>query len=139
VRKARLAHVPARVHGVAGEGDPEEAARAYDAELRAAGALDLALLGIGADGHTASLFPGSPALLERDRLAVAARAPAGTPGPWRVTLTFAALDAARRAAFLVQGAEKRSIVARVLAGDDLPAAKVRAAEVLLLVTRDAVT
>ena len=136
-REALLAHVPARAHPVAVEREPEEAARAYDAELGAAGPLDLVLLGIGADGHTASLFPGSPALLVRDRLAVAARAPAGLPGPWRVTLTFAALDAARRVVFLVEGAAKRATVARVLAGDDLPAAKVRAAEVLLLVTRDA--
>jgi 6-phosphogluconolactonase len=140
-RAALLGHVPARVHRIVGEREPEEAARAYEAELRATlgerPALDLVLLGVGDDGHTASLFPGSPALDERARLVLATPAPPGALAAWRVTLGLAALDGARRACFLVEGEGKRAPLARILAGEDLPAARVRAAEVRWLVTRDA--
>lgn len=134
---------PGNVHRIRAELDAPTAALEYEAELRrvlesgfpgtsAGGAagelprLDLVLLGLGADGHTASLFPGSTALLEAARLVVA---------PWvdrlksyRITLTLPALGAARAIAFLVSGAGKAARVADVLegAGASLPAGRVRA-------------
>lgn len=136
-REALLSRVPlapARVHRIRGEDPPAAAAAAYEAELRAAlgagpGALprlDVALLGLGTDGHTASLFPRSAALAEEIRL-VAPVLDAHPPGPHRVTLTVPALAAAGRVLFLVAGADKRDALARCLAGEDLPAARVMAA------------
>jgi 6-phosphogluconolactonase len=94
---------------------------------------------MGEDGHTASLFPGSPALEERSRLVVAPFVPA--LGVRRVTLTLRALNAAARVVFLVSGASKAPALARVLSGrgDTLPAARVRPAGggVLWLVDRAA--
>lgn len=135
-REALLARVPipeANVHAVEGALPPEEAARRYDAALRAlasggaAPRLDLVLLGLGADGHTASLFPGSAALAERERLAVAVEAPAEPPH--RITVTLPVLAAAAEIAFLVAGEGKRAALARALAPerdpDPVPAARVR--------------
>jgi 6-phosphogluconolactonase len=89
--------------------------------------LDLVLLGLGDDGHTASLFPGSPALAERERWVVTAPGP--PPHERRLTLTLPVLNAARVILFLVTGAEKAEIVSRVLEGDEpadrLPARAVR--------------
>lgn len=90
--------------------------------------LDLVLLGIGEDGHTASLFPGDAALDARDPVVRVER-----PDHPRLTLTYPVLNAARAAAFLVAGEAKRDIVARVLAGDpSVPAARVAAAETVVL-------
>ena len=106
--EALLRAVPARVHRMCGERcDPE----AYEHELRALfgegePAFDLVLLGLGVDGHTASLFPGHPALEERDRWVV--RVERGDHP--RLTLTLPVLSAARMALFLVTGAEKRVLV-----------------------------
>lgn len=89
--------------------------------------LDLVLLGLGEDGHTASLFPGHPALGETERL-VARVDGAPKPPPSRVTLTFPLLNAARAVVFVVSGAAKRRALARVLARDQaLPAACVNPA------------
>ena len=136
----------ANVHPIdTARGDPDAVARAYEDELRsffapAAGELprfDLVLLGMGEDGHTASLFPGSPALLERERL-VAANWVARLD-THRYTLTFPVLDAAACVVFLVSGERKAFALARVLnpSGDDVPppAARVRPSdgEVLWLV------
>ncbi len=124
---------PARVHRMEGELDPAEAARRYEAVLGHV-PLDLALLGLGEDGHTASLFPGSPALSERDRWVAAT---VGTkPPPRRITLTLAALDAARQIAFLVTGAGKAAILPRLVRELDedaptLPAALVRPGKLYL--------
>ena len=110
-RAALLEHVPVgSVHRIEGERGAAEAAARYQAELRrqlgqgAFPALDLVLLGLGTDGHTASLFPGSPALLERTRWAVAAPGP--PPSTERITLTVPVLERARAALFLVVGADK---------------------------------
>jgi 6-phosphogluconolactonase len=133
-RETLLDHVPvppAQVERIRGEDPPEAAARAYEAALRGAvGAapgelprLDLVLLGLGADGHTASLFAGSAALAEGARLA-AAVADVHPPGPHRVTLTVPALAAARAVIFLVAGAGKAAALAAALAGGASPAAGV---------------
>ena len=101
--------------------DPEEAARRYERTLRGLfpsdpfPAFDLVLLGLGADGHTASLFPGGPECEERSRWCVASRAPKGLPVHERVTLTLPALNAARCVVFLVTGEDKRGALQALLA------------------------
>jgi 6-phosphogluconolactonase len=106
------------VHRIQGELDPEEAAALYDAELRTM-PLDLVLLGIGPDGHTASLFPNAPSLAERERLAVAAP-PGLEPRVTRVTLTIPALAAAREIVFLAVGEDKAGPVERAFAREPDP-------------------
>lgn len=93
----------------------ERAASEWDALIRAAPAFDLVVLGMGEDGHFASLFPGSPALTEgldlnAERYAVAAP----DKSPQRLSLTFKALTRTRRLAFLVSGAAKRDVIERAL-------------------------
>jgi 6-phosphogluconolactonase len=107
---------PRGVHRVLGELAPEEGARRYDEELRGV-TLDLVLLGIGADGHTASLFPNHAALEEEQRLAVAVEG----PDVARVTLTPAPLRAARHVVFLVVGNEKAEAVGRAFGAPPNPA------------------
>ncbi|MBL0217608.1 MAG: 6-phosphogluconolactonase [Myxococcales bacterium] len=110
-----------------GAADPDAAARAYEAELIASlgtpPAFDLVWLGMGPDGHTASLFPGSPALGEERRWVVAN--PVSSPltkGPTtRITLTARAINAARHVRFLVAGADKAETLAAVIGGPRLPA------------------
>ena len=111
--------------------DLEFGARQYEEELRrviggdGVPVFDLIWLGMGADGHTASLFPDSAALDERERLVVANWAP--SLEAWRMTLTYPVLNAAREAMFVVTGADKADAVARIRAGShDPPAARVRA-------------
>ena len=113
--------IPAgNIHRMPGERDPQEAAAAYEALLRAffagAPAFDLTFLGLGPDGHTASLFPNSAALDVRDRYCAANKAAAHVVSPWRLTLTYSAINASKAVIFLVQGADKADIVARVLEG-----------------------
>jgi 6-phosphogluconolactonase len=107
--------VGARVHRVDGMAEPDAGAAAYAEEIRGV-TLDLALLGLGEDGHTASLFPGSPALQERSREAVAVVA--SKPPPNRITLTLPVLDAARELVVLAVGSGKAAAVSAVLAGPD---------------------
>lgn len=136
-----------RIHRIPGERQPPgRAASAYEETLRREvpdGVLDLVLLGAGADGHTASLFPGSPALEERERWVVAAEAPASRPPRHRITLTYSLLDRAREVLVLAVGAAKRGVVAAVMrdpgeAARRYPVARVRAAERLTwLVDREA--
>ncbi len=101
--------------------DRGTAAREYDALLPPR--LDLLLLGVGPDGHTASLFPGSPAVTEpwRRVVAVAAPAPPLLPNVARMTITPLVVAAARHVVVMVRGADKAAIVQRVLEGPDQPA------------------
>lgn len=147
--------VPERnVHRIRGEDDPTAAAAAYELELRSAfctadgpprrtaGArFDLVLLGMGDDGHTASLFPSSPALRER-QLWVMAQQVEGVP-TWRVTLTPPLIDAAAEVVFVVSGTSKAETLQRVLEGphrpDHLPAQAVapKEGQLVWLVDADA--
>ncbi|MFY9587180.1 MAG: 6-phosphogluconolactonase, partial [Actinomycetota bacterium] len=109
-----------------GEIDPDVAAEEYEALLRerfgdGPPAFDVILLGVGPDGHTASLFPGEPELDERRRWVVATRRPQG----WvrRITLTLPVLNAARAAVVLATGADKSKAVAGILSGGTGPAAR----------------
>ncbi len=104
--------------------DRDEAARDY--EKRLPPVLDVVVLGMGEDGHTASLFPGGSALEEKTRRVLAVVGP--KPPPWRMTLTLPVLQSARKVLGLVAGAGKRDMVRRVLAGEDLPAARVPQAQ-----------
>jgi 6-phosphogluconolactonase len=113
-----LEHQPGRVHRIRGEDEPAEAAADYDRELRGM-TLDLVLLGLGPDGHVASLFPDAPALDETERLVIPAE-PTLDPFVERVTLTPPALRSARRIVFLVTGAAKAEAVERALAGPPEP-------------------
>ncbi len=130
------------IHRIRTELPPEEAAASYERELREffAGPLrfHVALLGMGADGHTVSLFPGSPALREQKRLVVTT----AKGSIERISLTLAALNAAREVLFLVTGAAKAPVLAAALEGpldSQLPAALVRPAsgQVVWLVDRAA--
>lgn len=118
--------------------DPDGAARTYESVLREyrrrhtprhdRPLFDLVLMGIGPDGHTASLFPGYPATEEIERWAVGVSEPPVAPFLPRVTLTFPVLASCHEMLFLVSGAEKRGIVTRALADDRLPASRARGAE-----------
>lgn len=114
---ARTARPP-RVHPVDTALGPQDAAAVYDAELRAA-TLELAFLGIGADGHTASLYPGEPSLSASERRAVWVEA---RLEPWvdRVTMTVSMLSAAREVVFLVMGADKAEATRRAFADPPSP-------------------
>jgi 6-phosphogluconolactonase len=143
VRESLLARAPlpeAHLHAMPVERpDLEEAARLYARALgQIAGTppvLDLAHLGLGADGHTASLVPGDPVLDVTDR-DVAVTALYG--GRRRMTLTYPALDRSRRILWLVTGADKAAVLTRLRAGDRLiPAGHVRQDDALLLADRAA--
>ena len=126
-----LGIAPRQVFRMKGEQEPVRAARDYEKILRKEfrsrpSRLDLVLLGLGSDGHLASLFPGTAALAEGRRL-VAANSVAKF-SEWRLTLTYRAINAARRIVFLVSGAEKAAPLARILekrrGWQDLPASHV---------------
>ena len=120
---------PGNVHRIRGEEEPPRAAELYRAELESAfgassaagpppASFDLVLLGLGEDGHTASLFPGLPAVQERSRWVVAHHVEAVKM--WRVTLTPVVINAARNVAFIVAGAAKAEILGKVLEGPYQP-------------------
>jgi 6-phosphogluconolactonase len=122
------------VFRIAGELEPEKAARNVEDRLAAIAARlgearyahDLILLGLGEDGHTASLFPGSPALEETERNVIPATGP--KPPPQRITFTFPLLNASREVAFLVKDPSKEAVIQEVLAGDSRhPASRIRPA------------
>ena len=130
--------VPAgNIHPIPTDADsPSVAARHYEAELKrfygrdrfdpAHPLFDLVLMGLASDGHTASLFPDSPALDEAERWVVGIERTGLAPFVPRVTLTFPALASTREMLFLVTGEDKHDILMRVLSGEDLPATRARA-------------
>jgi 6-phosphogluconolactonase len=139
----------ANIHPIPTElAGPDQSARASDKELKSsygAGVLnparplfDLVLMGVGPDGHTASLFPGYPATEETERWVVGVPEAHVEPFVPRVTLTFPALGSCREMLFEVAGADKRAILTRVLEGENLPAGRARAlGETLWLVDQAA--
>lgn len=134
--EALLSHVPipsANVHPIPTEDTtPLDAAIGYEKTLKSfygAAVLDpsrplfdVMLLGLGGDGHIASLFPGSPALGERERWVIAVTE--GPPEP-RISLTYPPVESSCDVVFLVEGTEKRTVFERVRRGDDLPATRLR--------------
>ena len=125
VRQDRIHRMPAEAP------DLDVAALSYESELRLAfgargdapPAFDLIWLGMGPDGHTASLFPGSAGLEERHRWVIANFAP--SQNAWRMTLTFPVLNAGRTVLFVVTGADKADALREIrTGGSDLPAARV---------------
>jgi 6-phosphogluconolactonase len=128
-REALLDRVPlqpGQIHRIEGELDPEAAAARYESELRSSFRLegaelprfDLIALGMGSDGHTASLFPRTQALHETDRLVAANRVP--QKDAWRITLTWPVINRASSVFFLVAGVDKAAILSEVLTGPSDP-------------------
>ncbi len=149
--EALLSKVPLpaeQVYRMEGELDPEEAASRYETVLRnsmklegaESPAFDLLLLGMGDDGHTASLFPHTAALEEITRLVVANHVP--QKDTWRITLTFPVINQARQVCFLIEGAAKTKVLAEVLTGprdpERLPSQLIRPASGSLRFLLDAV-
>jgi len=137
------------IHPIATDlADPDQSARLYESELKSyygAGVLnparplfDLVLMGVGPDGHTASLFPGYPAIEETERWVVGVPEAHVEPFVPRVTLTLPALGSCREMLFEVAGADKRAILTRVLDGENLPAGRARSTgEMIWLVDQSA--
>jgi len=134
--------MPGRVHRMLVEcAPPAMVAQAYEEELRAFFAphpkllagdfpcFDLIILGMGADGHTASLFPGSPALEEKKQWVTAVSAPAGKPAVPRITLTLPVLNHARTVIFLTAGPAKGNILDEIAADPEKAANRYPAARV----------
>jgi 6-phosphogluconolactonase len=128
-REALLDHVPlhpSQIHRMEGELDPEAAAAHYESELRRNFRLegaesprfDLVALGLGDDGHTASLFPHTKALHEINRLVVANHVP--QKDTWRITLTWPVINHARSVFFLVAGSDKATVLNEVFTGPQDP-------------------
>jgi 6-phosphogluconolactonase len=124
-REALLDHVPlhpSQIHRIEGELDPETAAALYESELRSSFRLegaelprfDLIALGMGSDGHTASLFPRSQAIHETNRLVAANHVP--QKDAWRITLTWPVINRASSVFFLIAGTDKAAILSEVLTG-----------------------
>ena len=138
VNEALLSKVAARVHPMY-----DCDADGYEQTMRAVfgdvdvPSLDLDILGIGDDGHTASLFPGKPALDVTDRWVTYVPEPGMPPPHPRLTMTFPVHDASRLAVFLVSGEGKRERLRQVMEGDDIPAARIAAERILVLADRAA--
>jgi 6-phosphogluconolactonase len=125
-REAMLDHVPLQpeqIHRIEGELDPEAAAARYETELRSSFRLegaesprfDLVALGMGPDGHTASLFPHTEAIHELSRLSVANHVPQQKDS-WRITLTWPVINHASSVFFLIAGQDKAAVLNEVLTG-----------------------
>lgn len=147
-REAMLSRVPVspgKIHPIPTSGTPEEAARSYERTLQAAYGsatlesgrplFEVVLLGVGADGHTASLLPGQPVLEERNRWVAAV--PEGREEA-RITLTYPALESSRHVAFLVAGEGKAAILRAIRGGSEVPAARLApSGELIWFVDRQA--
>ena len=148
-REAMLDRVPLKpeqIHRIEGELEPEAAAARYESELRSSFRLegaemprfDLVALGMGDDGHTASLFPGTAGLHQLNRVAVANYVP--QMASWRVTLTWPVINHARSVFFLIEGAEKAPVLSEVLTGphdpERLPSQLIRPASGILTLILD---
>lgn len=126
VRQSLLDHVAIpleHIHPIPFAATPQSAAQEYEKTLKNLFAgnipsFDLILLGIGSDGHTASLFPATAALNEQDHWVTAVQHP--QDGSWRITLTFPVLNQAGIVAFVVAGAAKAAVLQRILEGSELP-------------------
>jgi 6-phosphogluconolactonase len=142
VRRALLDRIPVKrenIHRIKGELPPQQAAAAYieelDGFLGTDGEFDLVMLGMGTDGHTASLFPGSRALQETRPVTSTYVEHLRS---WRITMTLPLLNSARSAMLIVSGASKAPTLARVLGGESLPAALIKpAGELVWLVDQAA--
>ena len=124
-----LDHVPiaaGAIHRIPAEQGAAAAAQAYERTLAGVGPFDLVLLGLGEDGHTASLFPGHDIGAAADSPDVLAVFDAPKPPRERVSMSAARLSRAPRVLFLVAGGEKRDVVHRWKAGEAMPAAGIRA-------------
>ena len=148
-REALLDHVPltaAQIHRMEGELEPEVAAARYEAELRNSFRLegaetprfDLIALGMGPDGHTASLFPHTEALNETARLVTANHVP--QMNTWRITLTWPVINQGASVFFLIGGADKAQILNEVMTGprdtERLPSQLIRPASGILTLILD---
>ena len=131
VKAALLDRIEGRapgVHRMEGELGPQAGAARYEEEIAAAGfgeslpAFDLMFLGLGPDAHVCSLFPGDPALGERERRAVGVETPGMAPLVSRITLTLPVVNAARRIVVLVTGEDKADAVRRAFSGPPDPSA-----------------
>jgi 6-phosphogluconolactonase len=125
-----LSRVPipqTQIHPIPAERGSEAGARAYDESLATVGIFDLVLLGLGEDGHVASLFPGHPLGEEPETSAALPVHDAPKPPPDRISLSAQRLNHTRELWFLVSGAGKREAVERWREGDDIPAAHIRPA------------
>ncbi|MDQ6958641.1 MAG: 6-phosphogluconolactonase [Mariprofundaceae bacterium] len=126
---ALLSHVsvpPAQIHRIPAELGPEDAAETYASLLADAPPMDLILLGMGEDGHTASLFPGNPALVD-ERLAVPVSA-APKPPPKRISMGYSVLNRGRKRIVMVAGESKRDALLRIRQGERLPVARLAVCE-----------
>ena len=121
------------------DGAPGAAAAAYQRLVEAVGRPDLVHLGLGPDGHTASLFPGSTAAADTraDHLVVTSTDPNGVNPHERITLTFAGIARARRVVVTVAGGSKHDALARIMAGEDLPGGRLAGADLVWLVDAEA--
>jgi 6-phosphogluconolactonase len=116
----------------------EDGPDSYQLRLGEIGKLDVIHLGLGSDGHTASLFPGSPALdADPGQLVARNEDPSGRNPYRRLTLTFSGIARSRLVIFTVAGGQKRAALQAVMDGADLPAARVTADEVVWLVDAEA--
>lgn len=114
-------------------------AASYEEEIRRAGGLDLVQLGLGPDGHTASLFPASPALEELDALVCANIDPSGRNAHERLTLTLRGIALASTVVITVIGGARAEVVRAIADGGDFPAARVRAKRLIWLIDAAAAT
>jgi 6-phosphogluconolactonase len=152
VREAMFSHVPVppeNIHPIPTEGfTADAAADAYAEELQrfygfatldpARPLFDVMLLGLGSDGHTASLFPGKPGIEERRKWVVGVPEAGLEPFVPRVSLTLPALESSHLTLFLVSGAGKQPVLSRIAEGEELPAAQVAGKPTpLWLLDRDA--